>query len=148
MSPVKEKTVSKSSGHKNITRIDQESKSLHGWYVRIGWHGKVHAKWFPDHEDKAGALDEAIDWRNKIESDIGKPRTERWIRSPNPGNRPGVSRRIKDGTPVYEVTWMPSPGKIQKTSYSILAHGEDEARTMAIELRKQKEREYYGGELT
>jgi hypothetical protein len=138
--------VGKSSGHKNVVRIDQASKDLHGWYARVGWKGETFSKWFPDNDHKRAALKEAIAWRNEIEATIGKPRTERWIRSPQ-RNLPGVSRRVKDGTAVYEVTWMPSPGKVRKTSYSIAAHGEREALRLAVELRREMERRYYGGEL-
>ncbi len=138
--------MGKSSGHKNITRIDQPGKELHGWYARVGWKGETFSKWFPDDGHRQAALKEAIEWRNDIEATIGKPRTERWIRSPQ-RNLPGVSRRVKDGTEVFEVTWMPSPGKVRKTSYSIAAHGEREALRLAVEHRREMERRYYGGEL-
>ncbi len=29
--------------HKDIARIDQETKRTHGWYVRVRFLGKTHA---------------------------------------------------------------------------------------------------------
>ena len=34
--------------HKDIARIDQESKGTFGWYVRVGFEGKQHSKFFSD----------------------------------------------------------------------------------------------------
>ncbi|MEN8142257.1 MAG: hypothetical protein ABFQ82_01510 [Thermodesulfobacteriota bacterium] len=34
--------------HKDVARIDQESKRTHGWYVRVRFKGKTHSKFFSD----------------------------------------------------------------------------------------------------
>jgi hypothetical protein len=59
----KRKRVSK---HKDISRIDQESKRTHGWYVRVSFQGKEHSKFFSDKKNggKESALLAAITWRN------------------------------------------------------------------------------------
>ena len=33
--------------HKDVARIDQESKRTHGWFVRVKFMGKTHTKFFP-----------------------------------------------------------------------------------------------------
>ncbi len=48
-------------------------------------------------------------------------------------------------TPMYAVTWFPEPNVRKSTSFSVEKYGEEEARKMTIELRKQKELEIYGG---
>jgi hypothetical protein len=42
---------------------------------------------------------------------------------------------------------MPTPGKVQKTTYSIALHGEREALRLAVARRREMERRYYGGEI-
>ena len=55
--------------HKDIARIDQESKRTHGWYVRVRFIGKTHSKFFSDKKcgGRYSSLLSAISWRDKIE---------------------------------------------------------------------------------
>ena len=148
------------SGYKNITRIEQASNDLYGWYVRMRFKGKSHAKFFNDKrfegsEDKS--LHAAVRYRNELSESIGRPRTERNVMAAHPGNNTGVVgiRRYmkKTGTSktgkayhsdVYEVTWSPEPNKVKRTSFSIAKYGEREAFRRAYELRKRQERRMYG----
>lgn len=96
------------------------------------------------------ALKAAVEWRNETERELGKPRTERVVLMSSSRNRTGVigvRRTVKEGTPVYEATWNPLPGKVQRTSVSIAKYGEKEAFRRAVEIRKEKERELFGAEL-
>lgn len=148
------------SGYKNICRIEQPEKKLFGWYVRINFQGKSYAKFFNDkfhgkHEDKS--LHAAVQYRNQLERELGKPTTERRVVSRHPNNKTGVIgiRRYnkktgtsKTGKPyfsdVYEVTWCPEPNKVKRTSFSVAKYGEREAYRRAYELRKRQERRMYG----
>lgn len=70
------------SGYKNISRVDRTDKrgrETHGWLVRIGWMGVMYRKFFSD-ANFDDPLEEAIKWRDEKEREIGKPRTESWIR--------------------------------------------------------------------
>ncbi len=154
-----QKRISKK--HKSITRMDIEDKKTHGWNVRVFYKGKMHKpKFFSDrlHNGVEKALEQAIKYRDQIEIEIGKPRTERIVVSQNPFNKTrkiGV-RKIrkqtgsfgKDGKPnyseVYEVTWCPKPNVTKRTSVSIRAHGEEEAYKRACAIRDSKEQEIYG----
>jgi hypothetical protein len=69
------------TGHKNITRVDHEECRMYGYLVRVMWKGEMYQKWFADGVYGDRVAQEAIDWRDKIERQIGKPRTERQIRS-------------------------------------------------------------------
>src|SRR5687767_1260129 len=123
------------SGHKSISRVDHEKKHAYGWLVRIAFNNEMHQKFFSDlaHGGKRKALKAAIDWRNKTEKKIGKPRTERKVAMPTTRNKSGVvgirrttKAMTRDGLkkgPVYEVWWFPKRGEIRKTSVSIIKYG-------------------------
>ena len=145
------------SGYKNISRIDSEKKNMHGWYVRIFHKGVSHAKYFNDLKSggREEALQDAIEYRNQLEKELGKPRTERYIiGAVHPNNNtgvPGVNRRKtkqkKRGKwyswDVYEVTWNPEPNKVARTTVSIPKYGEEEAFRRACAIREQKLAEVY-----
>ena len=59
---------------KSIARIDQASKRTHGWYVRVRFLGKTHAKFFSDRQcgSRENSLETAIKWRDKTEQNLGK----------------------------------------------------------------------------
>lgn len=126
--------------YKSISRID--SPRAHGWFVRVVFRRVVHAKFFSDgkHGGRAAALSMAVRWRNRTERSLGKPRTERMIGTKGAG----VRRTIKEGRPVYIVTWHPRPGKMRRTSFSVRVYGERGARDLAHALRAGMERRYYG----
>jgi hypothetical protein len=69
------------SGHKGISRIDHKKRNTHGWYVRVTFQGKTHAKLFSDsvHGGEEKALQRAIRYRNKLEKEVGRPRTDRTV---------------------------------------------------------------------
>ncbi|HKJ63909.1 MAG TPA: AP2 domain-containing protein, partial [Desulfopila sp.] len=67
--------------HKDIARIDQESKRTHGWYVRVRFLGKTHSKFFSDKKcgGRYSSLLSAISWRDKTERRLGKIRTNKHM---------------------------------------------------------------------
>lgn len=148
---------------KNISRIDSPEKRTHGWLVRVQFNKQRRAKLFSDsrYGGREEALEEAIQWRNQVEREMGKPRTERFVVGTHPNNETGVLgvRRIRkhtgayddEGNPrtseVYEVHWSPEPGVLKRTSVSIRKYGEEEAFRRACRLRRQKEREIFGSRI-
>lgn len=68
---------------KGVSRYDSDKKRMHGWQVRVQWAGEHSYKRFSDEEygGPDAALEAAIEWRNEIEEQFGKPRTEKWIRA-------------------------------------------------------------------
>ncbi|MCP4360893.1 MAG: AP2 domain-containing protein [Chloroflexi bacterium] len=139
---------------KSISRIDQPEKNNHGYYVRVSFRGKQHRKFFNDKKygGEEDALEAAIKYRNQLEKELGKPRTDRMVLAPKDKERAGV-RRIRKQTrkngkvyysEVYEVQWCPEPGKVERKNFYISTLGEEEARRRAYELRRIKERRIYG----
>ncbi len=143
---------------KSISRIETAKHSA--WYVRIYFEGAYVRKTFSDtvYNGKEDALREALLWRDEMERHMGKPRTERSVRKKTSVDErvAGIRRRtMKDKKrgrsyirDVYEVTWAPEPGKVWRTKISVTKHGEEEAFRMALALRREKEREYYGGTIS
>lgn len=148
----------KEDRHKGISRIDQPQKRHHGWYVRVRLGSAARSKFFNDQKcsGRAAALQSAVEWRNRIEQELGKPRTNYVVIGANPRNNTGVIgvRRCvqkyigKDGkvflNEVYEVSWHASRDKKGKTSVSIKKYGEREAFRRACGIRRRKEQEMYG----
>lgn len=136
---------------KSISRIDQDERKTHGFFVRVCFNKKIHSKFFSDKRcgGRHKALMKAQAWRNETEKKLGKPRTDRVIVARNETTsvrRALVSRGRKAKTKglVYEVTYSPEPNKICRTSFSIKKYGEDGAKKLALEFRKEKELEMYG----
>lgn len=142
---------------KSISRIETEKHCA--WYVRIYYEGAYVRKTFSDtkYNGKDDALKEAIKWRDEMEAVMGKPRTERSVRKKTIVDErdTGIYRRnakhIKRGRiyyrDIYEVVWSPAPGKLSRRTISVTKHGEEKALAMARAIRRQKEKEHFGGEV-
>lgn len=135
------------SNHKDIARIDQESKRSHGWYVRVRFQGKIHSKFFSDKKNggKESALLGAIAWRDQTRTRIGKPQTDRHVvtKSSTGTGVVGVRLDEKRGN-CYFVSWVTVDGKAGKTSVSIRKHGKAAAFKLACQIRIKKEAERLG----
>ena len=126
--------------------------------MRVNFNGVEHAKFFSDKScgSREKALQEAIKYRDKIEKEIGKPRTDRTVVSRSPRNSSGIigvrrkTREVKSENgekkfkSYYEVSWTPWPGRLNRTWVSIDEFGEKEALRRACAIRREKEREMYG----
>ncbi len=136
-------TVSK---HKDIARIDQESKRSHGWYVRVRFHGKNHSKFFSDKKSggRNSALLAAVAWRDHTRKKIGKPPTDKHIVTKCTTNTGVVGVRHDEKLNCYFISWVNQEGKPGKTSVSINRHGRIGAFQRACKIREQKEAERLG----
>jgi hypothetical protein len=150
--------MAKKDRYKGITRIDQPEKHTHGWYVRIRFNKEVCAKFFSDdkHRGKVRALMEAVDYRDEMEKQLGKPRTDRIVVTASSRNQTGMvgicrrktKTKLANGKVQYHnfyvVTWSPEPNHIARTSVSIDLYGEEEAFQRACRIRQEKELAIYG----
>ncbi|MBU0485861.1 MAG: AP2 domain-containing protein [Proteobacteria bacterium] len=127
--------------HKDIARIDQESKRTHGWYVRVRYFGKTHSKFFSDRKcgGRYSSLLAALAWRDETEIKLGKKRTDRHIVTVSNTKTGVVGVRLNDKLNRYEVSWVNPSGKQGKTSVSIKKHGKKNAFEKACDIRKIKE---------
>jgi hypothetical protein len=136
----KRKRISK---HKDISRIDQESKRSHGWYVRVSFQGKDHNKFFSDKKNggKESALLAAITWRNNTRDKIGKPQSDRNITTVSRNSTGIVGVSLNKKLNRYNVSWVDPEGHQGKTSISIKKHGKAAALKLAIQKREEKNNE-------
>jgi IMP cyclohydrolase len=146
------------SGHKGISRIDCPERKTVGWYVRVRLKNVTKSKFISDkiHGGKEAALVKAVECRDQLEQELGKPRTDWVVVGNNPRNASGivgVRRAVKkykgkDGkiflNEVYEVSWHAGREKKGQTSVSIKKYGELAAFRRACAIRRQKEQEMYG----
>lgn len=134
--------------HKDIARIDQESKRTHGWYVRVRFRGVTKSKFFSDKKwgGRYSSLQAAISWRDETEAAWGKPRTDRNMVMVTRVSTGVVGVRLNDKLHRYEISWTGKNGKQGKTTVSILKHGKKKAFARACQIRTEKERERLGGE--
>jgi hypothetical protein len=149
------------SGYKGISRIDQPSRNTFGWYVRVMFNGTTRCKFFSDKASgsQRKALEAAIRYRDKVEIELGRPRTDRLVSSGSGKNETGVTGvniskqvvKTKDGEKVinkyYVVNWSPWPGKTCRKMVSIEKYGKRGALLRACRIRREKEREMYGSEV-
>ena len=138
---MKEKQEVTLKKHKDIARIDQESKKTHGWYVRVRFKGKVHSKFFSDKKSggKSSSLLSAIAWRDKTEKKLGKVRTNKHMVTVSNSGTGVVGVRLNEKLNRYEVSWVNDQGKQGKTSVSIAKHGKKKAFLRACAIRSEKE---------
>lgn len=135
---------------------------MHGWYVRVRLNNETRSKFFSDklHGGKDEALGKAVECRNQLEKEMGKPRTDWVVVGKNPRNTTGVvgvrrtikKHKGKDGkvylNEVYEVSWNAGREKKGRTSVSIKKYGEAAAFRRACAIRRQKEQLMYGKPVT
>lgn len=128
--------------HKDIVRIDRESKRTHGWFVRVRFVGKTHSKFLSDRKygGRYSSLLTAISWRDKTEKKLGKSRTNKHMVTVSNSVTGVVGVRLNEKLNRYEVSWVTYQGKQGKTSVSITKHGKKAAFARAIDVRREKEK--------
>ena len=122
---------------KSISRID--SKDTHGWFVRVRFQGQEHRKFFSDskHGNKLAALVAAKQFRDDLEVQLGKPRTERMVITQNKRNRSGVVGVRRREFPAFEVQATIKPGKVKKVIIPIENGDEQAAFEKACRVRQE-----------
>lgn len=129
--------------HKDIARIDQESKRTHGWYVRVRFQGATHSKFFSDKKcgGRYSSLLSAVTWRDNTEEKLGKIRTDKHLVTVSHSGTGVVGVRFNDKFNRYEVSWVTPDGKQGKTSVSVRKHGKKGAFVKACAIRQERENE-------
>lgn len=131
------------TGHKNISRYSGK-RAGKGLQVCVQWRKRFRYRRFPFSEygySYAKTLIAALEWRDEMEQELGKPRTERRILS-----SPGVYRS-KDsyGNEYWVAQCSPALGESMRKCFSIRKYGEEKAHLLALSERCEMEEKYYGG---
>jgi hypothetical protein len=138
---------------KGITRLDDPKKGSYGWLVRVTFEKKVHSKFFGD--TKCGGSDQAlaaaVKHRDALEKELGKPRTDRRIKTRSVNTQTGVvgvqlvSRQLKNRVNAYyEVCVSPEPNLLHKKRFPVTDGNFDAAFQAAVAYRQEMERRVYG----
>ncbi len=146
------------SKYPGISRID--SKHTHGWYVRVYANGGVFvSKLFSDrlYGGKQKALKNAIIFRdhNQMVAELERAKYKSTKRKPFYDRRAGKNstgitgvnevKSITNGREVhyFQATWSEEGKLHSKKFYVNSKRTRDEAFKLAVEYRKQKEKELY-----
>ncbi len=140
------KAARRRTGLKGISRIDQEEKHNHGWFVRVTRKGKTYSSFFTDkkHGGKGKALAAAkiglVKLREKYPP-MSRKEFARVQRRKTKSGIVGVTRLTKKvkgkDYDFWQATWSPRTGVIEKKVYSITKYGEDKAKKLAVKARKE-----------
>ncbi|MBA3714678.1 MAG: hypothetical protein H0W76_19840 [Pyrinomonadaceae bacterium] len=141
--------MKKDKSMRHISRIDQDKKHQHGWWVRIHRDKKMIHSFFSDaahNYDAARALRAAKKYRDTLLLIHPKPERGNMFNRPNSrnkGNPPGVhrtrSRHRGRSYTVWQAGWILPNGKRinRKFHYSADGRSEKEAKQLAIKAREE-----------
>jgi hypothetical protein len=135
----------------HIDRLDIEEKRIHTWRVVATRGGVTKAKIFTDSKygGKDAALQAAICYRDELLAKIDQFAHQIWVRtkvrSNNTSGIPGVGRRdvMANSNPngryvSWVAYWIDEHGIGRQRGFSILRHGEQEAKRLAIAEREHQ----------
>ncbi|MBU1059083.1 MAG: AP2 domain-containing protein [Proteobacteria bacterium] len=130
---------------KSITRVDQEEKTTHGWYVRIRFLGEIKSKFFSDKKNGGSQMGfkKALAWRNATEKKIGKIRSNKrlWTVPSSKSGTGVVGVNFSKASNRYVVSWVNPEGQQKNTSFSVRKYGKEAAFIKACLLRQEKDQE-------
>jgi hypothetical protein len=140
--------MSKSSRTPGISRIDQQAKHNHGFFVRLQRQGKTHSAFFTDkmHGGRKRALAAAQKHYRKLLAKWGPPARKRrswWAQIPRRKGSSGivgvqkvVVRRHGEARMYWKATWSPKPYVVRRKLFSCWEFGSKKARQLAIRARR------------
>ena len=117
-------------------------KNCNGWLVRIVWNYEKYRRFFNFKKcgGKEEALKKAILYRDRVEKNLKKPRSEKkvgslnWTRSKT---RTQNTYHIIDKDKEYILTSMVFNGVKHRKKFSVNKYGYQEAITKAVQYRKE-----------
>ena len=126
-----------------ITRFDyRDGHQAKGWWVRIVWKGRLHARFFADSKNggKQNARERAMRWRDATLASLDRPPAHKIINSPR-RKMTGVTVRTGQATAHFHI----EPQVRRTKSYSLRVYGRARAIRMAMAWRRRMERQFWGG---
>lgn len=124
-----------------ISRIDQDAKRSHGWFVRVRVRGVPHVRFFSDkrHGGKLAALEAARACRDAWVKKLPKERQEalaRRRRRPKRSGIKGITRVLTRNQAgqvfdYWQASWVDEEGKRRAAKFSVAKYGEKKALELA-----------------
>ena len=132
---------------RGISRIDQQEKRTHGFFVRLQRRGITHNAFFADQScgGKRRALRAAQKYYRVLEKKYQPMTRRRWaelLRRKGKSGIIGVRRVVvrRRGLPrrvYWQANWSPRPYAIKRRSFSARKFGERKAKTLAVLARRR-----------
>ena len=134
-----------------ITRLDQDDKRNHGFYVRITYRGKTHQKYFPDKSSggKKKAFTMAQDFRDDLLKKMPEYKQEMAARKKRKALKSGVVgvthvvSKVGDNKEYqyWQAAWADDGGNRRTAKFSIGRYGMQGALDMAVKARAKAVRD-------
>lgn len=128
-----------------VTKCVHRLGRYEAWEVQVNWNSVRRTSYVydRDYENTAASFKAAVDLRDEMEIDMGKPRTERRICADfgkhNKTKIPGVYRSKLN----YVASYCPEPNKFSAKSFSISKYGEQGAKAKAEQAARELRTKYY-----
>lgn len=136
---------------RNIRRIDNDVNCTYAWFVQIQRNSEIHWKMFTDgvYGSKRKALKAAREFKEQILTAVSTPKyhlkRRTILRKNNTSGTPGVGRYdvlTNPRTGTRRIYWMAfwddANGVRKSRKFSVLMHGEEKAKKLAISERKRQ----------
>ncbi|HXR46271.1 MAG TPA: hypothetical protein VN784_02425 [Candidatus Limnocylindrales bacterium] len=140
--------MSRSSRTPGVSRIDQDAKRTHGFFVRLQRRGKTHSAFFTDQKygGRKRALAAAQKHYRKLLAKLGPParkRRRQWAEIPRRKGSSGIVglqlkkvRRHGEVRKYWVATWSPRPHVSRRKEFSFWRYGSKKARQLAVRARR------------
>jgi hypothetical protein len=131
--------------HRNIRRIDDDTRRTHAWLVQVQRRSKIIIKMFSDNifGGKQKALSAALEYRDELI--LAAPAAERnlWhrtiVRRNNTSGIPGVGLYQRpSGTEKWVAHWIDENGVRKSRTFSVNIYGNRKAKQLAIAERQHQ----------
>lgn len=129
-----------------ISRIEQPEKKHFGYYVRLTWRGTQYAKFFSDKKygGARGALQAAEQYFDQLDEQMPLDSQAGRMSVRNSSGIVGVSRTKSTSRghryEYWQARWGSGDDR-KSAKFSIHKYGEEQAKQLAINARKQWEKE-------
>lgn len=129
-----------------ISRIEQSEKNHFGYYVRLTWRGHQYAKFFSDKKygGKQKALKAAEQYFDELDEQMPLDSQAGRMSVRNTSGIVGVNRTKSTSRGHRYEYWQASWGSgdhRKSVKFSVHKYGEEKAKQLAIQARKEWEKE-------
>ena len=130
---------------RGISRLNYKTTSQ-GWAARYMRDGVMLSETFPDseYETQEDGFEAAKKWHKEAREILPPYNRKEYSEIKKGNNKSGhtgvyktFSKRVSGKRYMWVATWMPEKGKAKHEYFYIDEHGEEEAKKLAIEARKQ-----------
>jgi hypothetical protein len=131
--------------HRNIRRIDDDTRRTHAWLVQVQRRSNVSIKMFSDNlfGGKQKAFAAALEYRDALIIAAPSAEHNRWhrtiVRRNNTSGIPGVGLyKRPNGSEKWVAYWIDENGIRKSRTFSVSIYGKRKAKQLAIAERQSQ----------